>query len=94
MASDLLFYEGADGYCEYYKTSQGSISLQRQGSIPPAGWTHVVQGQSAGTGLCQFVLDNSVSGTIQVWMVGTSRTDTGIPTCCTKRRTGGRASSC
>ena len=72
MASDLFFYEGADGYCEYYKTSQGGISFQRQGTIPPAGWTHVVQGQFAGAGLCQFVLYNSVSGTIQVWMVGTS----------------------
>jgi hypothetical protein len=72
MASDLFFYEGTDGYSEYYKTSEGSISFQRQGTIPPAGWTHVVQGQFVGAGLCQFIFYDSASGTIQIWMVGTS----------------------
>jgi hypothetical protein len=72
MSSDLFFYEGSDGYAEFYKTSQGTAALQRQARSPQIGWTHIVQGQFVGAGLCQFLLYNSGSGTLQVWMVGTS----------------------
>jgi hypothetical protein len=72
MPNDLFFYEGSDGYAEFYKTSQGTISLQNQARSPQTGWTQIVQGQFVGAGLCQILLYNSVSGTVQVWMVGTS----------------------
>src|SRR5580698_2955496 len=72
MPSDLFFYEGSTGFAEIYKTSQGTISLQRQAQTPQTGWTHVVQGQFVGAGLGQILFYNASSGTLQVWMMGTS----------------------
>jgi hypothetical protein len=52
MTSDVFFYESSDGYSEYYKTNQGNIDWQRGDTSLGAGWTHIVQGQFAGAGLC------------------------------------------
>ena len=72
MSSDLLFYEDFNGLSQYYMTSNGDLGQNRSALLPQTGWTHIVQGQFDGGGLCNLIFYNAVTGTLQLWVVYTT----------------------
>ncbi|MBV9439920.1 MAG: hypothetical protein JOZ24_08030, partial [Candidatus Eremiobacteraeota bacterium] len=65
MGSDLLFYESADAYVEYYTVRNGYVAMNRAETWDGT-WTHIVPGHFDLSGNQQFVCYDAVTGAVEL----------------------------